>query len=207
MADIVRNNISARYEGDSTLVITDTKSAVRLRNGEGKYRYRPEIFSYDGQWRNGFKHGKPLSISSSCDGLWPHSTDDPHPKPSPWPGNGCLELEGVFVYEGEFVDGEIQGGFDTPTMDWKYLSQPSLGEGTKTWANGSSYSGAFVAGEMHGHGIFIDTDNSQYEGEWKNNRRNGNIYVHFKYNICCRFPIFSNNRTRRLQELVNYSIH
>lgn len=76
-----------------------------------------------------------------------------------------------------------------PIDDCDQLPQPSLGEGSKTWTNGSSYSGAFVDGEMHGHGVFIDVDNSQYEGEWRNNRRNGIE----KYNMAIKkFMIFLN---------------
>jgi len=64
-------------------------------------------------------------------------------------------------YEGQFIDGEIQG------------------HGFRRWAaTRNEYTGQFVKGELNGHGIMIYGDGSRYEGEWLENRREGTVYMY-----------------------------
>ena len=62
-------------------------------------------------------------------------------------------------YEGQFMDGEIQG------------------HGFHRWVSTKNeYTGQFVKGELNGHGIMMYGDGSRYEGEWVDNKREGKAY-------------------------------
>jgi len=39
------------------------------------------------------------------------------------------------------------------------------------WPNGTKYDGPFVNGEMHGKGIFTDTNGMDSESDWVGGRR------------------------------------
>ncbi|KAK8838725.1 hypothetical protein M9Y10_032764 [Tritrichomonas musculus] len=82
--------------------------------------------------------------------------------------NGKKEGQGRFYigpnsyYEGEFVNGEITGN------------------GSRYFENGSYYFGDFQKGEFNGRGVFTDVvTGEEYEGEWKDNRRNGEGVLQF----------------------------
>ncbi len=47
------------------------------------------------------------------------------------------------------------------------------GQGTMTYANGSVYSGMLNNGSYHGRGIMKFSNGDKYEGEWKNNLKHG----------------------------------
>jgi len=96
-----------------------------IRHGAGTYSYSNPHFAYTGEWVNGKKHG-----------------------------HGRLTV-GCSVYEGSFVDGEIEG------------------TGVQRWADGSSYNGEWRQGEREGYGVFSGADGSTYEGTWKRNVRVG----------------------------------
>ncbi|KAG7392679.1 hypothetical protein PHYPSEUDO_015067 [Phytophthora pseudosyringae] len=97
-----------------------------LRDGHGSYTFPGNYFHYSGQWRKGKMHGQ-----------------------------GEFTMGDGTTYEGEFVDGEIEG------------------VGLKRWPDGSSYSGQFHQGEMHGEGVYLSAKGERYEGHWENNQRCG----------------------------------
>ncbi|XP_040843519.1 MORN repeat-containing protein 1 [Ochotona curzoniae] len=71
-------------------------------------------------------------------------------------GRGKLLFKDGSYYEGDFVDGEI------------------LGEGRRYWAwSGNSYSGQFVLGEPHGHGVMEYKAGGHYEGQLVQGTREG----------------------------------
>lgn len=99
----------------------------QLRDGFGVYNYPNKFFRYEGEWSKGKKHG-----------------------------HGKLVMADGSFYEGQFVDGEIQG------------------HGFRRWASSrNEYTGQFVKGELNGHGIMVYGDGSHYEGEWQDNKREG----------------------------------
>ncbi|KAL9971302.1 hypothetical protein ACROYT_G023811 [Oculina patagonica] len=99
----------------------------QLRDGFGVYNYSNKFFRYEGEWSKGKKHG-----------------------------HGKLVMADGSFYEGQFINGEIQG------------------HGFRRWASTrNEYTGQFVKGELNGHGIMIYGDGSRYEGEWVENRREG----------------------------------
>ena len=53
--------------------------------------------------------------------------------------------------------------------------------GSMKWKDGSNYQGAFLNGKRSGKGTYISTLTEEcYEGDFKNNRRNGVGYCMFK---------------------------
>jgi len=99
----------------------------QLRDGFGVYNYSNKFFRYEGEWSKGKKHG-----------------------------HGKLVMADGSFYEGQFIDGEIQG------------------HGFRRWAaTRNEYTGQFIRGELNGYGIMLYGDGSRYEGEWVDNRREG----------------------------------
>ena len=56
------------------------------------------------------------------------------------------------VYEGQFIDGRVNG------------------QGTYLWSDGDKYVGQFKAGKAQGRGVMIYADGKRVEGIWENNR-------------------------------------
>mmetsp|Transcript_11332 Transcript_11332/g.36129 ORF Transcript_11332/g.36129 Transcript_11332/m.36129 type:complete len:358 (+) Transcript_11332:551-1624(+) len=55
------------------------------------------------------------------------------------------------------------------------------GLGTRTFANGSAYEGAFIDGAMHGEGMMHWANKNQYVGIWKDNMPHGRGVVMYGY--------------------------
>lgn len=71
-------------------------------------------------------------------------------------GHGKLVMADGGYYEGEFLEGEIEGhGFRLFGL------------------SGNKYSGQFHMGEMHGQGVMNFASGDIYEGEWFRNSRQG----------------------------------
>lgn len=82
-------------------------------------------------------------------------------------GLGKLTIPGQFIYEGEFVNGKMQG------------------KGVKTWINNNRrYVGEFKNDEPNGYGTLTFFNGDVYEGEFRNGDSDGiGIYRfgHFIY--------------------------
>ena len=91
------------------------------------------------------------------------------------------------VYVGEKKDGERHGqGTVTYADGTTYVGQfengRKHGEGTHTFFDGSKYVGEFKIGKMEGLGIKTNRDGSKFDGEWKrNNPYNGKGVYQEKY--------------------------
>jgi len=53
-------------------------------------------------------------------------------------------------------------------------TKPALQWETKTWPDGSHYTGSMLDGKRHGHGSYSWADGSSYTGEWQGDRLHGN---------------------------------
>lgn len=56
------------------------------------------------------------------------------------------------------------------------------------YSQSNQYVGDFVCGHRHGHGTFYYADGAVYEGEWRNNKKHGQVktlsqiyYIDFKF--------------------------
>lgn len=70
-------------------------------------------------------------------------------------GNGVLASSEDNRYEGEFVNGRIEG------------------RGTLTLPNGSVYVGEFKNDLVNGRGVLTSTAGNSYDGEWKDGKMHG----------------------------------
>ncbi|GFR82095.1 MORN repeat-containing protein 1 [Elysia marginata] len=98
-----------------------------LRDGYGTYVFENPFFRYEGEWMKGKKHG-----------------------------HGKLLMKDGTYYEGQFINGEINGN------GYKYFSSSK-----------AKYTGQFLNGEMHGHGIMTYCNGNVYEGQWYKNKKQG----------------------------------
>ncbi|KAI6649772.1 MORN repeat-containing protein 1 [Oopsacas minuta] len=130
-----------RYEGQ-------TKS--QARHGVGVYYYPNKFFKYEGEWREGKKHG-----------------------------TGKLILGDGGYYEGAFYEGEIEGNGERlyGHSGAKYVGHFSKGErdglGRYEESDGSYYEGNWCYNKKEGFGSSLQVDGSFYEGEWHNNVKHG----------------------------------
>ncbi|XP_021354202.1 MORN repeat-containing protein 1-like isoform X3 [Mizuhopecten yessoensis] len=119
-------------------------------SGLGVYTYENKYFRYEGQWRNGKKHG-----------------------------HGKLQMQDGSYYEGTFNDGEINGhGFRYfSTTGCKYTGQFHKGElhgtGKMIYTDGSIYDGQWYRNRKHGYGVMRSSDSAVYEGAYQSNLRHG----------------------------------
>ena len=122
----------------------------QLRHGVGVYHYPNKFFTYEGEWREGKKHG-----------------------------TGKLILGDGGYYEGAFVEGEIEGNGERlyGHSGAKYVGHFSKGErhglGRYEESNGSWYEGNWFYNKKEGFGSCQQTDGTCYEGEWRNDKKHG----------------------------------
>ncbi|KAJ8022140.1 MORN repeat-containing protein 1 [Holothuria leucospilota] len=126
------------------------ETRTQLRHGYGIYKYPNQFFRYEGEWKEGKKHG-----------------------------HGKLVMTDGSYYEGEFINGEIEGhGFRKwATTGNTYSGQFCNGElngfGIMTYGTGAVYEGEFQSNKREGRGVMKFADGSVYEGLFHNNVRHG----------------------------------
>ncbi|XP_033107679.1 MORN repeat-containing protein 1-like [Anneissia japonica] len=122
----------------------------QLREGYGMYKYPNSYFKYEGEWKEGKKHG-----------------------------HGKLMMADGGFYEGEFINGEIEGhGFrkwaiSGNTYSGQFESGEMNGFGVLTYPDGTVYEGEFQNNMKEGHGILKYSDGAVYEGSFHKNKRHG----------------------------------
>ncbi|XP_061456885.1 MORN repeat-containing protein 1 [Rhineura floridana] len=127
------------------------------RTGYGLYVYPNSFFQYEGEWKQGKKHG-----------------------------HGKLLFKDGSYYEGEFTDGEIMGnGFrywasTGNTYSGQFLFGELHGHGVLQSADGWKYEGEFSCGMQEGHGLLTDKDGQTYQGCFHKNRKHGGGKMIFK---------------------------
>ncbi|XP_053137478.1 MORN repeat-containing protein 1 isoform X2 [Hemicordylus capensis] len=129
------------------------------RDGYGVYVYPNSFFRYEGEWKQGKKHG-----------------------------HGKLLFKDGSYYEGEFTDGEIVGNGlrywastghglltdkDGQTYQGSYHKNKRHGGGKMVFKNGDEYEGDWILDQRQGHGVLRCADGTIYEGQWRNDKFNG----------------------------------
>eukprot|EP00435_Cladocopium_sp_Y103_P054131 s614_g17.t1 len=109
------------------------------------YKVFPDGSRYEGQWKDGLKHGKGRFIYPDGD-----------------------------VYDGEWQDGKAHGHGTYTSKQSKYVGdwQSDLKHG-QAWDDTSKYTGTYSHGQKHGKGRFEWPDGSVYDGEFRNNNVEG----------------------------------
>ncbi|XP_075697070.1 MORN repeat-containing protein 1 isoform X2 [Rhinoderma darwinii] len=129
----------------------------QLRHGYGIYVYANSFFRYEGEWKDGKKHG-----------------------------HGKLLFRDGSYYEGEFVRGEITGNglrywaTRGNTYSGEFQDGELHGHGVMKYKDGERYEGEFVFGIREGHGLLVDKDGRTYSGAFHNNRKHGDGQMTFQ---------------------------
>ncbi|XP_018408585.1 PREDICTED: MORN repeat-containing protein 1 [Nanorana parkeri] len=132
----------------------DSGSAL---TGYGIYVYTNSFFRYEGEWKDGKKHG-----------------------------HGKLLFRDGSYYEGEFIHGEITGNGLRywATSGNKYSGEFEEGElhghGVMHYKDGGRYEGEFVFGIREGHGLLVDKDGQTYSGAFHKNKKNGEAQMSYQ---------------------------
>eukprot|EP00438_Fugacium_kawagutii_P033875 Skav201120 [mRNA] locus=scaffold185:476810:491022:- [translate_table: standard] len=122
---------------------------VVASDGDGyNYKVFPDGSRYEGQWKDGLKHGKGRFIYPDGD-----------------------------VYDGEWQDGKAHGHGTYTSKQSKYVgdwqSDLKHGQAVEEWDDTSKYTGTYSHGQKHGKGRFEWPDGSVYDGEFRNNNVEG----------------------------------
>ncbi|PIK58207.1 putative MORN repeat-containing protein 1 isoform X6 [Apostichopus japonicus] len=139
--------------------IGDTRT--QLRHGYGIYKYSNRFFRYEGEWKEGKKHG-----------------------------HGKLVMADGSFYEGEFINGEIEGhGFrkwasSGNTYSGQFCNGELNGCGVMTYGTGAVYEGEFQNNRKEGRGVMKFPDGSIYEGLFHDNVRHGEGSLTFPNGDC-----------------------
>ena len=62
---------------------------------------------------------------------------------------------------------------DGTTYTGQYINGELNGQGVRTWPDGSTYTGDFKLGEASGQGSYVGTDGRSYEGSWQEGHMQG----------------------------------
>ncbi|XP_078281325.1 MORN repeat-containing protein 1-like isoform X2 [Rhinoraja longicauda] len=123
----------------------------------GRYIYPNSFFKYEGEWKDGKKHG-----------------------------HGKFLMKDGSYYEGELVNGEIEGN---GVRYWassgnEYCGQFSQGEvhgcGVMKYFDGTMYEGDFNYGAREGHGALTDKEGQMYRGSFHNHMKHGEGEIFYK---------------------------
>ncbi|XP_037355418.1 MORN repeat-containing protein 1 [Talpa occidentalis] len=127
------------------------------RDGYGAYTYRNAFFRYEGEWKEGKKHGR-----------------------------GKLLFKDGGYYEGEFLRGEITGegrrhwAASGDTYSGQFVLGEPQGRGVVTYGAGGRYEGELSHGIREGQGCLVDPAGQVYRGSFHNNRRHGHGSMAFR---------------------------
>jgi len=192
---VMRYNNGASYEGgmkgglrDGKGTFTDKSGAsyegeweMGVRKGHGHQVYSVENgASYTGLWLDDVRHGEGEMLYPSGNryvGNWKQNIRH---------GQGEMHWVGRKErYVGEWCDG-VQHGEGVHTWVSDSQPMPLMGEceamgrsmaqvcvGAKDGFVNNRYSGTWVWGERHGHGIFYYSNGNVYEGHWEHNLKEG----------------------------------
>lgn len=152
-----------------------------LRHGTGTFKSESNGIDYDGEWKNGLKHGYgrlTYKSGSYYEGYFENGFKH---------GKGTMKFTSGNYYEGFYKFDKKSGYGEMHWLDknevykgfWEKDKQNGFGE--HIWLEKSSkskslrnrYQGMFFEGMRHGYGIFFYSDGTRYEGEWNNNLKQG----------------------------------
>jgi hypothetical protein len=135
------------------------------REGWGTYICAKTGAVYDGEWKEGKKHGKgkcQYADRGDYIGSWENGKRY---------GKGVCNYSG-FRYKGEWKDDKPhgKGKITSPERD-TYLGNYEFGkrhgQGQCTYANGDVYTGGWLNGKKHGNGVLVCANKDVYAGRWE----------------------------------------
>jgi len=136
--------------------------------------------TYDGQWRNGYRHGQGAMVcqEGTYFGQWQKDLKD---------GIGRMDYCDGSVYEGSFFEGKKHGkgtwtiksdsvkcaGIASYIGDWVNDIREGLGE--LTFSTGDKYIGALEGGVPHGNGKMILPNKISFSAKFTNGMIDGKV--------------------------------
>ncbi|KAM4715130.1 radial spoke head 10 homolog B [Anableps anableps] len=158
-----------------------------IRQGMGTYECARHGVSYRGQWHRGKRHGKGTVYYNKDKMSW-YDGDWVMNKREGW-GERCYPSGNI--YTGEWKNNLRHG---EGTMNWIKLKQQYVGNwqngiqhgsGTHIWllkrvdgsqyVQSNQYKGSFFEGWRHGEGTFYYASGASYTGEWRNDKKHGEV--------------------------------
>ncbi|XP_063719757.1 MORN repeat-containing protein 1-like isoform X2 [Symsagittifera roscoffensis] len=168
---------------------------ANYRSGFGVYVYPNNFFRYEGEWKDGKKHGHGKLIMRdgsyyegnflngeivgrgtrffASDGrryTGDFSCGECH-------GEGQVEYSDGSTYHGQFESNKREGfgvlSCDKGTYEGQFHSNLCHGDGTYNYKNGDVFSGYWVQGKKQGHGKLQFSNGTTYEGQWRCDKYNG----------------------------------
>ena len=136
----------------------------------GRGRLSSEELVYEGEWRNGLRHGYGTETCTNGEkyvGQWNEGK---------YHGHGELIKSNGSKYNGEFLRGKFHGKGIYKNNDIIYDGQwyhgSRHGQGVLTNAQGT-YTGQFYYQLRHGQGSYTDIHGNNYKGQWSRGTRHG----------------------------------
>ena len=133
-----------------------------LRHGKGVYIFA-DGEKYEGEFVKGKRHGKGTYIWKNGEkyvGSW---------------SNGKKHGEGIAYYK--------DGSSKKVVYDNGKLVSKKPNNVKKTYDDGSYYEGEMVNGKRHGKGTYYWASGNKYIGEWKNGKKHGEGIIYYKNGV------------------------
>ena len=136
-------------------------------DGNGILSSDDNKYLYNGEWKDGVKHGKGQLITEKIKYSGKFENDV-------FSGNkGILCDERGNIYEGDFLNGKFEGyGHYKMSNGDNYIGEFKNGlfdgKGQLTDKNGNVFDGDFVKGKKEGFGVIITNKGEKIEGKYKN---------------------------------------
>jgi hypothetical protein len=155
--------------GTTGAIIYEGQWRNGLKHGQGKL-FESDKQEYEGEWNKGRRHGQGKQVDRKCgivyEGVWRGGYRH---------GQG-RQVDSGGVYEGEWNKGRRHGrgkqvDADGTVYDGEWDNDCRYGQGTRSYTLGAVYEGGWRNDRRHGRGKEVDADGTVYEGEWKNGCR------------------------------------
>jgi hypothetical protein len=148
------------------------RGGMRGLSLHGKGEYTSKAFQYQGEFKDGLKHGNGMYVWENGDRYEGDFSED---RPS---GKGKYRFSSGDTYEGEVKAGVIVGrgvsvtkGGDT--FEGSFADGKPHGVGIYRFASGDRYEGEMATGKMHGKGRYIAKAGDRIEAAFVNGNAQG----------------------------------
>jgi len=163
---------------------------------------------YEGQWKNGLRHGTGVLQTKEYTFTGPWSKDVKQ-------GKGTVQYTDGSSYEGNFVDGKRHGKgiYSSPTGFVKsyageWLFDAREGSGEITFSTGDKYEGPIAFGQPHGNGRMLLANGMIFAGKWNCGILEGKLTMTISSGLITgtAFPTASGNENNTAFEAVEIGI-
>lgn len=152
--------------------------ALRGLRLHGKGQYTSQAFKYDGEFKDGLKHGKGVYIWENGDRYEGDFAED---RPN---GKGKYEFANGDSYEGEVKAGVVEGRGIYVTksgdrIEGNFVAGRANGPGIYRFASGDRYEGEMVDGSPQGKGRYYTKNGDRIEAPFVAGKAQGKGVYHF----------------------------